>query len=244
MLARLSQGVRLPRFVTELPLVDRNFKLCFALATLQMHPVERTFPGSRFSDVEVDELFGRDVASLSKSRLTRFLPEVALATDSDERRAISLSITEPTEAFAKGLYTTSALSMKVAYPYCDSLLRDWVYREVPRDQLMDQKNRINKVLVRRHIATRFDKLPYVGTKGSFRFDLCGLAKERYEQVHAYAQQASDAFPGAVRWLERNRSRLDNKYHASKFYLLAVVLPWVLQHSANDTQASEARRAGW
>jgi len=37
---------------------------------------------------------------------------------------------------------------------------------------------------------------------------------------------SDVLPGAVRWLERNRRRLDNKYHASKFYLLAIVLPWI------------------
>ena len=36
---------------------------------------------------------------------------------------------------------------------------------------------------------------------------------------------------AVGWLERNRRRLDNKYHASKFYLLAVVLPWIQLHRA-------------
>jgi hypothetical protein len=36
-------------------------------------------------------------------------------------------------------------------------------------------------------------------------------------------------PGAAQWLERNRHRMDNKYHASKFYLLAVVLPWLVRH---------------
>jgi hypothetical protein len=84
----------------------------------------------------------------------------------------------------------------------------------------------NKVLVRNHIATRFDNLPYIDRKGSFRFDLRGLAKCRFEQVHAFASEARDLLPGAVGWLDRNRGRLDNKYHASKFYLLAIVLPWI------------------
>ena len=50
----------------ELPLVDRSFELCFLLGTLQMNPIERVFPGSRFTDDEVDELFGR--ASRDSSR--------------------------------------------------------------------------------------------------------------------------------------------------------------------------------
>jgi hypothetical protein len=50
-------------------------------------------------------------------------------------------------------------------------------------------------------------------------------------VHAYAREAGDVLPGAVGWLERNRSRLDNKYVASKFYLLAIVSPWIATHHA-------------
>jgi hypothetical protein len=73
-------------------------------------------------------------------------------------------------------------------------------------------------------------LPYVDRKGSFRFDLRGLARCRFEQVHAYAGLARDVLPGASAWLERNRRLLDNKYHASRFYLLAVVLPWITQRS--------------
>ena len=98
--------------------------------------------------------------------------------------------------------------------------------QVPADQLIDPVTHTSKVLVRKHIATRFGNLPYVARKGSFRFDLCGLARQRFEQVHAYAVRTRDLFPGAVPWLERNRSRLNNKYHASKFFLLAVVLPWI------------------
>jgi hypothetical protein len=108
-----------------------------------------------------------------------------------------------------------------------------VHQEVPRDLLVDPTTRDNKVLVRQHIATRFRDLPYVSRKGSFRFDLRGLAKTRFDQVHAFAEKASPLLPGATRWLERNRRRLDNKYHASKFYLLAVVLPWIACHGAQD-----------
>ncbi|MBN9325474.1 MAG: hypothetical protein J0I87_00930, partial [Cellulomonas sp.] len=70
-------------------------------------------------------------------------------------------------------------------------------------------------------------------------DLCGLAAARYEQVHAFAQQTRAVVPGAVAWLERHRKWLDNKYHASRFYLLAVTLPWL--HSRMVGQAASPRR---
>jgi hypothetical protein len=77
-------------------------------------------------------------------------------------------------------------------------------------------------------------LPYVRKKGSFRFDLRGLAEQRFDTVHDFAVEARDVLPGAAAWLERNRHRLGNKYHASKFYLLAVVLPWIQLHRSRAT----------
>jgi asparagine synthetase B (glutamine-hydrolysing) len=228
-LSSLAKGIRLPSFVAELPLIDRSFKLCFGLSTLQMDPFERIFPGSRFTDTEVDELFGRDIARQSKARLAAFRSEIDARTSLDELRTMAITIEESASAFAKGLYITSALSLTSAYPFCDGRLREWVYRQVPPDQLVDPVTRASKVLVRKHIATRFEQLPYVSRKGSFRFNLCGLAKERFDQVHGFAEQGRDVLPGAIGWLERNRGRLDNKYHASKFYLLAIVLPWIAQH---------------
>jgi asparagine synthetase B (glutamine-hydrolysing) len=227
-LAALARGIRLPRFVAELPFVDRSFRLCFGLSTLQMDPVERIFPGSRFTDAEVDALFGRKIAEASKSRLAPFRAEIDSVSSRDELKTMAITIEEGSSAFAKGLYTTSALSLKSAYPFCDKTLREWVYRNVPLDQLMDRATSTNKILVRRHIAKHFSGLPYLERKGSFRFNLCGLAKDRFEQVHAFAIQGRDVLPGAADWLERNRGRLQNKYHASKFYLLAIVLPWVVR----------------
>lgn len=227
-LAALARGIRLPRFVAELPLVDRSFRLCFGLSTLQMDPVERIFPGSRFTDAEVDALFGRKIAAASKSRLAPFRAEIESVDSHDELKTMAITIEESSSAFAKGLYTTSALSLKSAYPFCDETLREWVYRNVPLDQLMDRATLTNKILVRRHIERRFSDLPYLERKGSFRFDLCGLAQDRFEQVHAFSIQGRDVLPGAKDWLERNRGRLQNKYYASKFYLLAIVLPWVVR----------------
>jgi hypothetical protein len=109
-----------------------------------------------------------------------------------------------------------------------------VYREVPPREMIDPVTKTNKVLVRKHIATRFPDLPYVKKKGSFRFDVRGLAEQRFDAVHDFAVQARDVLPGAAPWLERNRSRLANKYHASKFYLLAVVLPWIVLHRARSS----------
>ena len=235
-LASLSRGLRLPLSLSELPLIDRSFKLCFVLSSLEMNRVERLFPGSRFSDSEVDELFGSEMAHLSRARLATFQPELASAENADEWRSMVASIAGGAAAFAKGLYTLSAMSMRPAYPFCDPRLRDWVHHEVPEDLLVDPATRRNKILVRRHIATRFgDDLPYLSRKGSFRFDLRGLAKARYDQVHAHAAAARDVLPGAIGWLQRNRRRLDNKYHASKFYLLAVVLPWLTAKGGDDAR---------
>ena len=80
------------------------------------------------------------------------------------------------------------------------------------------------------LARRFEQLPYVAAKGSFRFDLCGLARQRFDQVHDFALHAQALLPGAPRWLETHRHHLGNKYFASKFYLLAIVLPWLISRT--------------
>ncbi|WP_159016118.1 asparagine synthase-related protein [Cognatiluteimonas profundi] len=229
----LARGLRLPPAISELPLIGHNFKLCYLLGTVQMDPIERIFPGSRFTDAEVDALFGMKIASRSRERLNPFKAEICSATSHDELRVISMSISGAAAGFAKGLYTTDAMGIHAAYPLCDHDLREWVYNNVPREQMIDPVAKVNKVLVRRHIAERFGVLPYVARKGSFRFDLCGLARQRFDRVRGFAQEARDVLPGAVDWLDRNRCRLDNKYHASKFYLLAVVLPWIAGQPADD-----------
>lgn len=233
MLSSLARGWKLPGFLSTLPLVERNFPLCYVLSTLQMERIERTFPGSRFTDLEVDGLFGRDIAGRSRARLALYQDELESAQTVDEWFAIAMSVAGSAGGFAKGLLTSAALSMRPAYPFCDNELRDWVYREVPRELLVDPITRANKVLVRDHIATRFNELPYVSRKGSFRFDLCGLARTRFDDVYERAKRVREILPGAMQWLERNRHRLDNKYHASKFYLLAVVMPWVEHHGGGN-----------
>jgi hypothetical protein len=221
--------------------VSGSFPLCFALGTLQMTPIERVFPGSRFSDAEVDALFGRDIARHSRGRLSLFRREIASATSAWEWRDMSMSIAGSAGAFAKGLYTAHGAGLGAAYPFCDRALREWIHHEVPRRQKVDPETGLNKVLIRRHIAARFGDLPYVQRKGSFRFDVCGLAAQRFEQVHAFAAGARDLLPGAQAWLERNRGHLDNKYHASKFYLLAVVLPWLAAHASQAAGTVPAPR---
>jgi asparagine synthetase B (glutamine-hydrolysing) len=228
-LSRLARRLHLPRRAAELPIVGHSFPLCYVLSTLQMHPIERAFPGSRFTDAEVDALCGRTVSSLSRARLAPFQAEMDSAASMDEWWAMASSIAG-SAAVGKGLYATAALSLAVAYPFCDRALREWVFNEVPHDMLVDPVGHVGKVLMRKHIATRFGYLPYVANKGSFRFDVCGLARSRFEQVHAFARAQADLLPGAAAWLEHNRERFDNKYHASKFYLLAVLLPWLASHA--------------
>jgi hypothetical protein len=225
LLARLAGELRLPPALFRSPLINRSFTLCFALGTLQMNRFERYFPGSRFSDAEVDELFGCGIAALSKQRMDTFHAEIAACDSAEAERRLAFTVLESAN-IAKGMYAAKALSLPQAYPNCDRQLRDWIFHHVPADRLISPEGQ-NKVLVRRYIARRFNDLPYVKSKGCFRFDLRGLARQRFEQVHAFAEQTRDLVPGAPKWLEQHRNLLDNKFFASKFYLLAVTLPWLL-----------------
>lgn len=240
LLRLLARNIRLPGFFHDSEYLDLNFELSYLLSTLQMDPFERSFPGSRFTDAEVDALFGRQVAQQSKARLARFAPAISAAGNLTEQLSITLDIMATPGGIAKGTYTTTALSLHVAYPYCDAKLRHWITHEVPPEQRMDVRKGINKVLVREHIARRFPQLPYVAAKGSFRFDLRKLAQQRFDQVYDYSLQTRDILPGAPAWLMRHRSRMSNKYHASKFYLLAIALPWVAQHATSHLRP-QARR---
>ena len=107
---------------------------------------------------------------------------------------------------------------------------------------MDTRKGISKVLVREHIGRRFASLPYVQAKGSFRFNLRELAHRRFDQVYDYSLRLRDVLPGAPAWLVRHRQRMDNKYDASKFYLLAVVLPWLDFHSSATALARDETAA--
>jgi hypothetical protein len=224
-LAILARGLHVPQSVFKSRLVSRSFKLCFALATLQMQEFERYFPGSRFSDTEVDELFGKQVAAQSRKRVETFHTDISTAASAEAVRRISLVVGESAH-LAKGMYAAKAMSLRLAYPFCDPTLRDWIFNEVPDDRLIGPGG-VNKVLMRNYIAQHFDQLPYVKSKGCFRFNLLGLARQRFDQVHAFSMQTRALLPGAPHWLETHRSRLDNKYFASKFYLLAMTLPWLI-----------------
>ncbi|GLQ87888.1 asparagine synthase-related protein [Dyella flagellata] len=232
LLGLIARGVRMPGAWLKHPLVRRSFRLCFTLGTLQMNAFERHFPGSRFSDDEVDELLGWHVSSYSRKRMEAFQEDMQSARSAEAVRRIVLVVLEAA-GFAKGMYPAQAMGLKLAYPYCDRLLCDWIFNDVPDDRLIGPRGE-SKVLMRRHIARHFDRLPYVKAKGSFRFDVQGLAKRRFEQVHAFALQACELLPGAPKWLEQHRHCLDNKFFASKFYLLAVTLPWLIAHLDDPT----------
>ncbi|WP_221250093.1 asparagine synthase-related protein [Desulfuromonas versatilis] len=229
----LALGVRLPPSIFDWGLVRRRFKLCYVLSTLQMKSFERFYPGSRFSNEEVDEILGQPHAERSSQRLELFRAEIDRAGTSADRRALAVSVFEASGAFAKGLFTASALGMKISFPFCNLHLAEWVFHNVPQSLRVDPKTHCGKVLVREHIRKVFEELPYVSNKGSFRFDLCGLARQCYDQVHSFACDGRDIMPGAVGWLERNRFNFNNKYFASKFYLLAVVLPWLIERNKKN-----------
>jgi hypothetical protein len=225
----LARQMPMPHAWLRYPFVRQNFKLCFALASLQMNRFERYIPGSRFSDGEVDALFGWNASALSRKRMEVFQDDVRAAPSAEGVRRIVLAMLEA-GGFAKSMYCATSLGLRMAYPYCDRPFCEWIFNDVPNDRLIGPHG-LNKVLQRRYIAQHFQQLPYVQAKGSFRFNLPGLARQCFEQVHAYAVQARAMLPGAAAWLEEHRHCLGNKFFASKFYLLAVTLPWVLSRAS-------------
>jgi hypothetical protein len=225
LLMLMARSARIPGAWLKQPLINRSFKLCFALGTLQMSAFERYFPGSRFSDAEVDALFGWNVSARSRKRVEAFQEDIEASESAEAVRRIVLVVLEAA-GFAKGMYAAKAMGSRLAYPYCDQELCDWIFHHVPDNRLMGPGS-LNKILMRQHIAQHFQQLPYVQSKGSFRFDVQGLARQRFEQVHDFALQAQAFLPGASKWLEDHRQYMDNKFFASKFYLLAVTLPWLL-----------------
>ncbi|HKT29564.1 asparagine synthase-related protein [Dyella sp.] len=226
-MSMLARGLRVPPGLFRL--ASTNFPLCVALSTLQMDRFERNFPGSRFSDSEVDDLFGDPIAAQSRQRMQVFQADIAAAVTPEAQRRLAVAIGESSN-LGKGMYAARAMSLRLAYPYADPQFRDWVFHQVPDDRLIGPGG-VSKVLMRQYIAECFEQLPYVKAKGSFRFDLCGLAKLRFDQVYAYAQEVKALLPGATRWLDAHRKLMDNKFFASKFYLLAIVLPWLLSHTS-------------
>lgn len=241
-MAQLACEMALPEWMIDLAWVTRSFRLSYALGTLQMNAFERSFPGSRFTDAEVDHLLDGGYAALSRQRLQLFQDEIAAADTAECRHRIATNLAEAGGATAKGMYTTTALGLQLVYPYCDARLSEWMFRHVPMSLRMDPATHTNKILIRHHIARRFAPLPYVDAgKGSFRFDICGLAAERFDQVHAFAVEANEIMPGAVAWLEAHARHLANKYVASKFYLLAVTLPWLLSRTRGVAKARSRRR---
>jgi hypothetical protein len=225
-MAMLARGMRVPPSLFKL--AGNNFQLCVALGTLQMNQFERYFPGSRFSDAEVDALFGESIAAQSRRRMQVFQADIAASDAPEALRRLAVAIGESSN-LGKGMYAARAMSLRLAYPYADPQFRDWVFHEVPDDRLIGPGG-VSKVLMRQYIAECFEQLPYVKAKGSFRFDLCGLARLRFDQVYAYAEEVKGLLPGATRWLDAHRKLMENKYFASKFYLLAIVLPWLLNHT--------------
>lgn len=223
-LALLARNWRVPQALFRSRLAGRNFKLCVVLATLGMSRFERYFPGSRFSDTEVDALLGQPLALPSRRRVEVFQADLDAAGSAEAVRRLSLVIGESAH-LAKGMYSAAATALRLAYPYADPAFRDWVFKDVP-DELLIGRGGVNKVLMRQYIHQYFHDLPYVKTKGCFRFDLRGLAQQRFEQVYDLARQMQALLPGAPHWLETYRDRLDNKFFASKFYLLAMLLPWL------------------
>lgn len=95
--------------------------------------------------------------------MTTMQPKTIETFDPDGNESRVQLVAESAAIAKKGMYTASAMSLPLAYPYGDARLRDWVTHQLPRDRRIDRGGR-NKVLVRQHVVRRFPHLPYVAAK--------------------------------------------------------------------------------
>jgi asparagine synthase (glutamine-hydrolysing) len=227
-LLALARGWQLPLALTRAFPVNRSFPLCYLLSSVAMSPLQRVFPGSRFSDAETDLLLGAPLARLSRDRQAGL--ECYMRSQAIEQAVAFAKLQASAQGvMSKGLCTADAMGMTVAYPFTDERLAHFVHHHVPAELRANVSCGENKVLVRQHIEAKLGTLPYVRRKGSFRFNLRLLAAQRFEQVLEACTDVQDQLPGASAWLRSHHRLLDNKYFASKFYLLAIVAPWLRAH---------------
>lgn len=226
---RLALGLRGIDAICGLPGVRRSFLACYFLSTLTMIEAQRTLPASRFADQEVDSIMGREMSTLSRRRMEIVVSQSSAAKKF--RRSLLLAMKEIGGAAAKGTYAAAAYDIPVIFPFMDRQMVGWTREKLPAWLRRDPHSSINKVVVRQHIDRHLGVLPYVEKKGCFRFDLVTLATTHFDVVMDMAKSTrNDVLPNAERWLIGHRKDMTNKYFASKFYLLAVLLPWINSRS--------------
>ena len=209
----------------QVPGVRKSFHACYLLSTLAMTETQRIFPASRFSDREADSIMGRNISSSSRARLEGVVQQNSAAKRS--YRDFLLTLKEIGGAAAKGSYAAAAYDVPVIFPFMDRGIVDWVITQLPTGLRYEPNSAVNKVIVRQHIYRHLGHLPYVQKKGCFRFDLTSFATTHFDMLADMASSHHcDVLPGAKRWLTRHRKDMSNKYFASKFYLLAILLPWI------------------
>jgi asparagine synthetase B (glutamine-hydrolysing) len=206
-----------------------SFTACYLLSTLAMHGAERWFPGSRFDARTVSGLVGARWTEQALARWAALAPAFR-NRDRHQRRDVAIALSEAAGGFLKGRVATTAAGLRVAYPFADPSWVAWAAC-LPEHARIDRDRGLNKRIVRQHVQHALGELPYVRRKGSFRFDLRGLARDRFDAVRSMADDVRHVLPGAPAWLDRNRPWLGNKFHASRFYLLAVLVPWLRVHAA-------------
>jgi len=233
-LRRMALSLRPPPWMTKRGLFRRGFVVSYALATIQMNPFERFFPGSRFTATEVDGLLGAEAASRSAERLSDWRRMADACRAPAHQRLIAVRALESGGAFAKAILGARAAGLRTVFPYCERGLVEWALASGSPNYLTNRGAGNSKVVVKAHISARFKGLPYVKSKGSFRFDVRSLALGRFDQVLEFANKAAHVLPGARKWLEENRKDMENKAIASRFYLLAVLLPWILSRGNGES----------
>lgn len=203
-------------------------KLGYILNRMSIPPHERMFPGSRFTDKEIERL-GLNPGSAARARLEDVLAS-KLPLQAMEIRTAAAVMQEASAGFQKGEIVADIYGASVRYPLADEKLCSFVERLPPRMRF-DERRRVNKVLMREIIQDGLGDLQYSRTKGSFRFDV-----ERFVRLNSAALRESLR---SVGFGEHEIQSINGVIHgsskgeASKAFLLSMASTWM-----------ERRGIGW
>ncbi|MAI34629.1 MAG: hypothetical protein CMM07_23565 [Rhodopirellula sp.] len=213
-----------------------SWKLKYVISSVFMHPLERCFPGSRFSISELQR-FGLPTEHLWKS--LEFLTEFTNDCDEFETRALVRGVLfDDFCAMEKSRLASRAFGIDVRFPFCADKFVDY-YNQLKDEEKFDKNNRVNKVALRKYLAVL--RLEYgIGSsvynekKGSFRFNFDEFLAGSYEKIDSLLSKSNVHNSELLSYFMKAGTRNLDYFEFSKLFLVVSLLIWEARNSVDTT----------
>lgn len=202
-----------------------SWKLKYLINSLMMHPIERMFPGSRFSITELKRLnLPVDTTWNSLQYLTS---QVKDYPENIARAYVRGIFFDNYCAMQKSRSASDAYGLQCIFPFEDVMFAEF-YNKYEIQVKFDWKNRINKVALRTYLEDLraehgVSDASFNQKKGSFRFNFKEFLLYNREFIKSEFTSISQTQPELYSYIESlNKSTVDY-VDVSKIYLIASYL---------------------